>query len=106
MILRYLHTTKTQRITYGRSDELDILGYSDSDWARDQDTRKSTSDFMFIFNNWPVSWSSKKQTTVVLSSTKTEYMSLTQATKEATWLKLLITELGLQKSQNWGSTQI
>lgn len=59
-----------------------------------------------MLNNGPVSWSSKRQSTVALSSIEAKYMGLTQATKEATWLRLLMTELGLLKSKNQNSTQI
>ena len=48
-----------------------------------------------MLNGRPVSWCSKKQPTVALSSTKAEYIVLTLAAKEATWLRLLVTELGL-----------
>lgn len=48
-----------------------------------------------MLNGGPVSWCSKKQATVALSSTEAEYIALTLAAKEATWLRLLLTELGL-----------
>lgn len=48
-----------------------------------------------MLNGGPVSWCSKRQVTVALSSTEAEYIALTQAAKEATWLRLLLTELGL-----------
>ena len=79
---------------------LTILGYSDSDWAGDRDSRRSTSGFVFMLNNGPVSWSSKRQATVALSSTEAEYVALTQTAKEATWLRLLMTELGLSTTDN------
>lgn len=94
MIIRYLHTTKTRGIVYGEGDSK-VIGYSDSDWGGDQEGRKSTSGFVFMMNNGAVSWSSKRQTSVALSSTEAEYMGLTQTAKEATWLRLLMTELGL-----------
>lgn len=106
MILRYLHTTRTRGITYGGNSDFNITGYSDSDWAGDKDTRKSTSGFVFKLNNGAVSWSSKRQPTVALSSTESEYMGLTQATKEATWLRLLMTELGLIESNDQSGTEI
>lgn len=69
--------------------------YSDSDWAGNKDSQKSTSGFIFILNGRPVSWCSKKQPTVALSSTIAEYIALTLATKEIIWLRLLLTELEL-----------
>lgn len=80
---------------YGGSDELKIEGYLDLNWAGDKESRKFTSGFIFMFNEGPVSWCSKRQTTVALFSTKAEYIALTLADKEATWLRLLLTELRL-----------
>ena len=93
----YLKATRTVKITYGgeKGGELIIKGYSDSDWASDHSTRKSTSGFIFMLNGGPISWRSKKQATVALSSTEAEYVALTLAAKEATWLRLLLTEIGL-----------
>lgn len=48
-----------------------------------------------MLNGGPVSWYSKRQATVALSSTEAEYVALTLAAKEATWLRLLLTELGI-----------
>lgn len=92
---RYLKGSRDQGITYSGQDKLLVEGYSDSDWAGDKDSRKSTSGFIFILNGGPVSWCSKKQPTVALSSTKAEYIALMLAAKEATWLRLLLTELEL-----------
>ena len=61
-----------------------IEGYSDSDWAGDRESRKSRSGFIFVLNGGPVSWCSKRQPTVALSSTEAEYIALTLAVKEAT----------------------
>ena len=102
-ILRYLSGTKNRGITFGGGD-LFIQGYSDSDWAGDKEQRKSTSGYVFMLNNGPISWCSKRQTTVALSSTEAEYMALTLAAKEATWLRLLMTELGLMTSDDGSPT--
>ncbi len=70
-IMRYLKATRTLGITYGGEEEGDLIikGYSDSDWASDHAIKKSTSESIFMLYERPVSWCSKKQTTVVLSST-------------------------------------
>lgn len=96
-ILRYLKATKMAGIMYGgnKDGDLTIKAYSDSDWAGDHATRKSTSGFVFMLNGGPVSWSSKRQATVTLSSTEAEYMALTLAAKKAIWMRLLLTEIGL-----------
>ena len=57
-----------------------------------------------MLNNGPISWCSKRQTTVTLSSTEAEYMALTLAAKEATWLRLLMTQLGLMTSDDGSPT--
>ena len=94
-ILRYLKSSRERGITYGGQDQILVEGYSDSDWAGDKESRKSTSGFIFMLNGGPVSWCSKRHATVALSSTEAEYIALTLAAKEATWLRLLLTELGL-----------
>ena len=95
-ILRYLSATRDRGITFGGGD-LSIQGYSDSDWAGDKEDRKSTSGYVFMLNNGPISWASKRQKTVALSSTEAEYMALTLAAKETIWIRLLMTELGLMQ---------
>ncbi len=96
-ILQYLKSSRERGITYGGQDKLLVEGYSDSDsdWAGDKDDQNSTSGFISMLNCGPVSWCSKKEPTVALSSTEVEYIALTLAAKEATWLRLLLTELGL-----------
>ena len=98
-ILKYLKGSKNQGIVYG-GGTLDIKGYSDSDWARDKESRKSTSGYIFMLNGGPVSWCSKRQATVALSSFEAEYIALTLAAKEATWLRLLLIELGLLEAND------
>lgn len=93
-LLRYLKATRTMGITYRRSAALLPDGYSDSDWASDVDTRRSTSGYVFRMAGGAVSWSSKKQPTVALSSTESEYMASTHSVKEAVWLTKLLRETG------------
>jgi hypothetical protein len=70
-----------------------VYGYSDADWGNDQETRRSTSGYCFFLAGSLVSWSSKRQSTVALSSTEAEYMALARATKEALWLQRLVGEV-------------
>ena len=103
-IIRYLKATRSVGITYGREEgeggDLTIKGYSNFDWASDHATRKSTSGFVFILNGGPVSLCAKRQATVALSLTEAKYVALTLAAKEATWLRLLLTKLGLLKASD------
>ena len=71
-------------------------GYCDSDYAGDLDTRRSTTGFVFTFCGAAISWSSKLQPTVAVSTTEAEYLAAAQAVKEAVWLRKLASELKLQ----------
>ena len=87
------------------TDESDVVltGFSDSDWAGNPDDRRSTSGYAFHIGSGVVSWSSKKQPTVSLSSTESEYKALTNATCEAIWLRRILADL--EEAQS-GSTCI
>ena len=65
---------------------LDIHGFVDADWAGDLDQRRSTSGYVFNLFGCAVSWMSKRQSIVALSTTEVEYMVATHASKEAVWL--------------------
>ena len=74
-------------------DGHDCFGYSDSDWAGDVGDRRSTSGYIFMLSGAGISWRSRKQTSVALSSAEAEYVALSSAVQEAIWLKRLIVEL-------------
>jgi transposase InsO family protein len=95
-ILRYLKKTIDFELTY-RGDLTALTGYSDADWAGDKDTRRSTGGFVFNVGSGIVSWSSKRQATVALSSCESEIMAETQAAKEAIWLSNFLSEILQQK---------
>lgn len=90
-IFRYLRGTVHYELVYKGSLE-DLTGYTDSDWAGDS-TRRSTSGYLFNMGSGAISWSSKRQATVALSTCEAEYIGQTQATKEAIWLKKLLNQL-------------
>lgn len=82
-ILNYLKGSKLRGMTYGGGEELMIQSYSDTDWAGDKESRKSTFGYIFMLNGGPVSWCSKRQSTVALSSTEAECIALTLAANYA-----------------------
>ena len=91
-ILRYLKGTTDLGLLY-EGDEKNLEGYSDADWAGDINDRKSTSGYVFIMSGSAVSWRSKKQTSVALSTAEAEYIALSSATQEAMWLRQLLSDL-------------
>ena len=92
-IMRYLKGTINVGILYNLKDQKDLIGYSDADWAGDINDRKSTSGYVFQISGGAVSWRSKKQSCVALSTAEAEYMALASATQEAMWMKQLIADL-------------
>jgi len=82
-VLHYLLNTANYSITYGNSSDLAIRGYADANWGGDRNDRKSTTGYIFFVNNGAISWTSHKQTTVALSTMEAEYMSLSDASREA-----------------------
>eukprot|EP00253_Pinus_taeda_P008479 PITA_08479 len=71
------------------------LDNSEPDWAGDLDQRRSTSGYVFNLFGGVVSWMSKKQSVVALSTTDAKYMAATHASKEAVWLQILCSSMGL-----------
>ena len=91
-VISYLGSTKDHWLTFvGRGKTL-VEGFCDADWAG-QKHRHSISGYSFHFGNGAVSWSSKKQYIVALSSTEAEYISQTHAVKEALYLWTFIGEI-------------
>jgi hypothetical protein len=72
---------------------LKAYGYSDSDWGGDQDDRKSTAGYLFMLGNSPISWCSKKQGIVALSSCEAEYVAASFAACQANWIEMVLSEL-------------
>ena len=97
-ILRYLRGTSTHALCFGGTD-ICLQGYADADMAGDKDTRRSTTGYVFTIGGTPVSWASKLQKIVSLSTTEAEYVALTEASKEILWLDRFLEELG-QKQDN------
>ena len=72
-----------------------VLGYVDSDYAGHVDTRRSTSGYVFTFAGGAVSWMSRAQKCVALSTTQVEYIATIEGYKEAIWLDCLLGDLGI-----------
>ena len=95
-VLRYLRGSLDRKLVFRKSKSgLVLQGFSDSDWAGSTEDRRSTTGYYFSLNpdGPPVSWKSKKQTTVALSSCEAEYMALSACSQEALFLEMLVRDL-------------
>lgn len=93
--LRYTKGTDTVGVTYREKViPFALHGYSDSDHGGDHEFRLSTSGWVFFYGGGPISWSAKRQTHLALSSTEAEYYGLSNAAREAAWLRLMFSSLG------------
>ncbi|MCO5590823.1 hypothetical protein L7F22_044798 [Adiantum nelumboides] len=94
--LRYVSATLDYALFYEASTELQLSGFTDADWAGSVCDRRSTSGFMFSLGSAAITWSSKKQPTIALSSTEAGYRGAAVAVCEVAWLELLLGDLGIQ----------
>lgn len=92
-ILRYLKATSKYGITYIKDDE-NIKAYTDSDWAGDIDDRKSCSGNVITLSGGPISWKSRKQASVALSTMEAEYATLSEVSQEIIYIKRLLIHMG------------
>lgn len=94
-VLRYLRGTLDYGIFYEIFSVMQLLGFTDSDYARDVNDRKSTSGYVFLMNGAAICWSSRNQAIVTLSSTEAEYVAATSAACHSVWLKGILQELNV-----------
>jgi transposase InsO family protein len=97
-IFRYLKGTIDLSLEC-KVQSLKLVGYCDADWAGDLDSRRSTTGYVFKLGRFPVSWKSKRQPTVALSTSEAEYMSLASAAQTAIWLRRLLGDLGFTQEK-------
>ncbi|MCO5556773.1 hypothetical protein L7F22_010325 [Adiantum nelumboides] len=98
-VLRYIAGTLDYGITYTRGGDSTLVGFCDSDWAGDIDGRRSVIGYCFSLGSGVISWISKKQPTVALSSTEAEYKATYFASCEALWLRRLLGDMGAVQEQ-------
>ena len=85
-ILNFVQGTQTHGIFYKAKFDLDLIGFTDSDWVGDKTDRKPTSGYVFMLSEGPISYSSKKQSAIALSSTEAEYRGVVNAATQCLWL--------------------
>ena len=94
-VLRYLKGSVGKGLLLSASSSVSLSGYSDSDWARCPLTRRSTTGYFTMLGSSPISWKTKKQSTVSRSSTEAEYRAIAALTAELQWLHSLLKDLGI-----------
>ena len=93
-ILRYLKGTSNRGVLFRNNGHLNLMAYTDADWAGDKDSRKSTSGYFTLVGGNLVTWRSKKQNVVALSSAEAEFRGIAKGVTEILWLRKLLCELG------------
>ncbi|XP_042485262.1 secreted RxLR effector protein 161-like [Macadamia integrifolia] len=92
-VMRYLKGTREYMLTYRASDQLEVIRYSDSNYAGCLDSRKSTPGYIFLLAGGVIYWKSKKQTCVSTSTMEAEFVAFFEATSMAIWLRNFISGL-------------
>jgi len=82
-------------LTYKRSDNLEVIGYTDSDFAGCVDTRKSTFGYVYLLAGGAISCKSAKQTVIVASTMEAEFVACFEATVQANWLRNFVSGHGI-----------
>ena len=80
-------------LTYKKTENLEVVGYSDADFAGCVDTKKSTSGYVFMLANGAISWKSSKQSLTAASMMQAEFMACYEAVGKVVWLKGFIPRL-------------
>ena len=93
-VLRYVKGTLDYGLMYEKGKKAVLMGYCDSDWGGSIEDSKSTSGYAFSFGSGVFSWASVKQNCVALSTAEAEYVSASEATTQAIWLKFVLEDFG------------
>jgi hypothetical protein len=92
-ILRYIQGSLNFGVRYNQEKTKELVGFSDSSFAMDQDDGRSTTGHVFYLGKSPITWCSQKQNTVALSSCEAEFMAATSAACQGIWLRGLLSEI-------------
>jgi len=98
-VLKYLKGNPSKGLLFRRDSPVHIAGFSDADWATCIDSRQSVTGYCIFIGSSLVSWKTKKQNTVSISSSEAEYRALASTTCELQWLIYLLSDLGISCSK-------
>ena len=99
-VLQYLRDTWNESIIYtrGSRNPNELWGWVDADWAGDTDTRRSHTGYILMMNGGPISWKSRRQDNVSLSTSEAEFVAASQAGQEALYLRETLKDFGYQQN--------
>lgn len=95
-LLRYLAGNPKQGISLATRAVVNLKAYCGGGWANCPITRRSTTDYYIFFGSSPISWNTKKQSVVAISSAKAKYRAMAITTYEGTWLSALLKDSGIK----------
>ncbi|KAK1418159.1 hypothetical protein QVD17_27298 [Tagetes erecta] len=98
-IIRYLKGTTSHGVLFQPNKHLKIQAYTDADWAGDKGDRRSTSGYFTLVGGNLVTWRSKKQKVVALSSAEAEFQGIARGLAEVLWIRKLLTEIGFPQTE-------
>jgi len=97
-VLRYLQGKKNHMLAYKKFDHIEVISYTDSDFVNCMNTRKSIFGYVYLLVGGAISWKSVKQSVIVASTMKVEFIACFEATIQANWLRKFILELEVADS--------
>ena len=97
-VIGYIKNTLDYGLTYTRDSDLSPYAFVDSDYGGCRDTRRSTSGYIFMMAGGPVTWSSKRQASVALSTVEAEYVALSRCAQQMVWMQSWLTEVDIEHS--------
>ncbi|KAK5777458.1 hypothetical protein PVK06_045425 [Gossypium arboreum] len=98
-VLRYIKGTLSHGLQFSKTENLKLVGYTDSDWAGSKDDMKSASGYAFTLGSAMFCWSSRKQSMVAQSKAEAEYVAATSAVNQAIWLRKILADLNLHQRE-------
>jgi hypothetical protein len=95
-VIGYIKNTLDYGLTYSRDKDLTPYAYVDADYGGCRDTRRSTSGYVFLMAGAPVTWSSKRQATVSLSTVEAEYVAMSRCSQQMLWMQSWLDEVAIK----------
>ena len=92
-VVGYIKNSMDYGLTYSQDTDLTPLAYVDADYGGCRDTRRSTSGYVFTMAGGPVTWSSKRQAMVALSTVKAKYVAMSQCAQQMVWMQTWLDEV-------------